>query len=66
VRRSLPEELRPHVVTAVHRGDDLIVVVDSAAWTARVRYAAPRLREQLEAIGTPVSGRVRVRVGRRS
>ena len=64
VRQSLPETLRPHIVSAVRRGDDLVVIVDSAAWSARVRYAGPRLREQLLAAGEAVSGKVRVRVGR--
>ena len=64
VQELLPEALRPHVVGAVRRGDDLVVIVDSAAWSARVRYAGPRLREQLQAAGEEVKGKVRVRVGR--
>jgi hypothetical protein len=64
VRQSLPEQLRRHVVTATRRGDDLVVVVESAAWAARVRYAGPRLRKQLEAASQPVTGKIRVRVGR--
>ena len=64
VRQSLPEPLRPHVVSASRRGEDLVVVVSSAAWSARVRYAAPGLRERLEASAQPVTGRIRVRVGR--
>lgn len=64
VRECLPEALRPHVVAAARRGDDLVVIVDSAAWAARVRYAGPRLQQQLQAKGEAVSGKVRVRVGR--
>lgn len=64
VRESLPEFLRPHVVAAARRGDDLVVLVDSAAWSARVRYAGPRLREELKTRGEEVRGKVRVRVGR--
>lgn len=64
VRQSLPEHLRSHVVTAARRGEDLVVVVESAAWAARVRYAGPRLRDRLEATGAPVTGKIRVRVGR--
>lgn len=64
VRECLPELLRKHVVAAVRRGDDLVVIVDSAAWAARVRYAGPRLQEQLLVRGEPVKGKVRVRVGR--
>lgn len=66
VRQSLPELLRPHVVAAARRGDDLVVIVDSAAWSARVRYAGPRLKEQLAAAGEVVTGRVRVKVGKGS
>ena len=63
VRQNLPAELRPHVLSAVRRTDDLVVIVDSAAWSARVRYAGPRLKAQLETLGQGVSGKVRVRVG---
>ncbi len=63
VRQNLPAELRPHVLSAVRRTDDLVVIVDSAAWSARVRYAGPRLKAQLEALGQGVAGKVRVRVG---
>jgi hypothetical protein len=65
VQAALPETLRPHVVAAVRRGDDLVVIVDSAAWSARVRYAGAQLREQLQASGEPVAGKIRVRVGRK-
>jgi hypothetical protein len=64
VRQLLSETLRPHVVAAARRGDDLVVIVDSAAWATRIRYAAPRLREGLAARGETVQGRLRVRVGR--
>lgn len=64
VRQALAEPLRPHVVSAVRRGDDLVVIVDSAAWSARVRYAGPGLKEQLATAGETVAGKVRVRVGR--
>ena len=64
VRESLPETLRPHVVAAARRGDDVVVIVDSAVWAARVRYAGPRVRGRLETGGQVVAGRLRVRVGR--
>jgi hypothetical protein len=64
VQQSLPESLRPHVVAAARRGDDLVVIVDSAAWSARVRYGGSKLKEQLAAAGEAVAGKVRVRVGR--
>lgn len=66
VRQFLPETLRPHVLTASRRGDDLVVIVDSAAWSARVRYAGAKLKEQLAGAGEVVAGKVRVKVGRGS
>jgi hypothetical protein len=65
VRENLPESLRAHVLTAVRRGDDLVIGVDSAAWSARVRYAGPQLLERLEARGDTVKGKLRVKVGRK-
>ena len=64
VQQFLPDTLRAHVVAAARRGDDLVVIVDSAAWSARVRYAGPKLKEQLATSGEAVAGKVRVRVGR--
>lgn len=62
VKSELAEAIRSHVVGAARRGDDLVVIVDSAAWSARVRYAGPKLRDRLAALGQPVIGKVRVRV----
>ncbi len=66
VRQDLPEPLRVHVVAASRRGDALVVIMDSAAWTARVRYAARTLKARLEARGEPAIGKllVKVRAGR--
>jgi hypothetical protein len=63
-RRVLPEELRPHVLSAARRGDALVVRVDSAAWAAQVRYAGARLVEALQDVQAPAIVRLRVRVGR--
>jgi hypothetical protein len=62
VRLALAEALRPHLVSAARRGDDLVVIMDSAAWTPRVRYGAQSLRERLEASGEPPIGKVVVKV----
>jgi hypothetical protein len=62
VRRELPAPVGEYVVSASRREEDLVVIVDSAAWAARVRYAGPRLRERLAELGEPVTGKVRVRV----
>ena len=62
VQSELPEPVRPHVLSASRRGEDLVVIVDSAAWSARVRYAGRRLKAQLEASGEPEIAKVRVKV----
>jgi hypothetical protein len=62
VQSELPEPVRPHVVSASRRGEDLVVIVDSAAWSARVRYAGRRLKSELEARGEPPIAKVRVKV----
>jgi hypothetical protein len=62
VRLELAEALRPHLVSAARRGDDLVVIMDSAAWTPRVRYAARSLKARLEAGGEATIGKVRVKV----
>lgn len=64
VRRVLPEPLRTHVLSASRRGGELVIRVDSAAWSAQVRYAGRRLIEALQEPGQPEFARVRVRVGR--
>lgn len=62
VRAVLPENLRPHVLSAVRRDADLVVIVDSAAWSARVRYASRALSDALEAAGGAPLGKLRVKV----
>ena len=62
VRAELAEALRPHLVSASRRGADLVVIMDSAAWTPRVRYGARQLKERLLALGEPAVGKVVVKV----
>jgi hypothetical protein len=62
VRVKLPEPLRAHLVSASRRGDDLVVIMDSGAWTPRVRYAATALKASLAADGEPFAGTVKVKV----
>ena len=62
VRQLLPDPLGAHVVGAGRREADLVIIVDSAAWAARVRYAGPRLKEDLAVRGEPVAGRIRIKV----
>ena len=61
VRRELTEASRPHLVAATRRGDDLVVIMDSAAWAPRVRYGAQSLKERLQAGGEPPIGKVVVK-----
>jgi hypothetical protein len=62
VRAELAEPLRPHLVSAARRDADLVVIMDSAAWTPRVRYGAQTLKARLEASGEPAIAKVRVKV----
>jgi hypothetical protein len=66
VRLELAESLRPHLVSASRRGEDLVVIMDSAAWTPRVRYAARSLKARLEASGEAPVGKLMVKVRGRS
>lgn len=62
VKRQLPESVGAHVTSAARRGDDLVVIVDSAAWADRVRYAGTAIKEWFAAAGQPIAGKVRVKV----
>jgi len=62
VRLELAEPLRPHLVAAARRGEDLVVIMDSAAWTPRVRYGARALKDRLEQAGEPPIGKLQVKV----
>jgi hypothetical protein len=62
VRVELAEALRPHLVSASRRGTDLVVIMDSAAWTPRVRYATRALKTRLEQAGEPPIGKLLVKV----
>jgi hypothetical protein len=66
VRAALPEPEKLHVVSASYRADTLVVLMDSAAWCPRVRYAELELRDRLVAAGEMQFTKLRVRVGRSS
>jgi hypothetical protein len=40
LRRQLPAEIGSHLVDAIHKEDELVCFVDSAAWAGRVKLAA--------------------------
>jgi predicted nucleic acid-binding Zn ribbon protein len=61
-REVLPAPLAQEVWSAVLKGADLTIFVESPAWATRVRYAAAELKERLgERLGTPLA-RIVVRV----
>jgi hypothetical protein len=58
----LPAEIRPRVSGVVERDDALVIFAESAAWSARLRFAVQELeREILAAAGGLTSVVVRVR-----
>lgn len=57
----LPAELAPRITGAVERDGALTVFADSAAWSARLRYALQELDTQLRAADANIK-RVVVRV----
>jgi len=68
LREQLPAELAPHVVNVIPRplgassGQlELVVLADSPAWSARLRYALAALQTQIRAHDAAVQ-RTRVRV----
>jgi hypothetical protein len=62
LRRVLPSELATHVWGAVLRDGKLTILVRSAAWGTRLRYAAPEAAKALAAeIGTAI-GEVKVKI----
>jgi hypothetical protein len=64
VRMALPEPEKSHVLSAGYRDDVLIVTLDSAAWTAHVRYREAALRRHLTVAGEKPFTHLKVRVGR--
>ena len=66
VRAALPGPEKDHVVSASYRDDTLVVLMDSAAWGSRLRYAQQELLAQLHADGVTQFTKVRVKVGRGS
>jgi predicted nucleic acid-binding Zn ribbon protein len=62
VRAVLPSAEATHVTGIVQCGNGLVILVDSSAWCARLRYRASALRPQLsELVGHEVQ-ELRIRV----
>jgi len=62
LQAALPEELRSCLRGVIPRGTELVVLTDSAAWSARVRYALGALEGEMRARAGGVVTRVTVRV----
>jgi hypothetical protein len=63
VRAALPEHEKIHVLSAAYRDDVLVISVDSAMWTAHVRYREAALLQHLIAAGEKPFTNLKVRVG---
>jgi Dna[CI] antecedent, DciA len=47
LRSVMPTELAPHIVNVIPKGSELVVLADSPAWCARLRYAVAALEAQI-------------------
>ena len=61
VRRELPEELAEHVTGVTEQSGEIVLLAQSAAWSVRLRYAAPQLLSAMNAQQANIVA-VRVRV----
>lgn len=70
VRHSLPPEVADHVWAASTDAGVLTVLVDSAGWATRVRYAVPELKQgvgdRLGELVLKVNVRVRPRAAKKT
>jgi hypothetical protein len=64
VRAALPGPEKDHVLSVTYRGETLIVIADSAAWCAHIRYAQQTLFERLQG-GEMQFTKLKVKVGRK-
>jgi hypothetical protein len=51
LRARLPEELAAAATQAIPRGEELVVMARTAAWSSRLRYALAGLEPDLAALG---------------
>ena len=61
VQRELPEELGTHVTGVTEQSGEIVLLAESAAWSVRLRYAAPQLLSAMNAQQANIVA-VRVRV----
>jgi hypothetical protein len=63
VRAALPEPEKNHVLSASYRDDTLVIGMDSAMWTAHVRYREQALLRYLTKAGEKPFTVLKVQVG---
>ena len=63
VREFLPTDVAPHLVATALNDDQLVLIADSAAWAARLRFLASDVLTQLERKEGLGAHSVKVRVG---
>jgi len=63
VREALLGEEKHHVISASYRGETLVIIADSAAWSTHIRYAQQQLLEKLTAPSGERFSKLRVKVG---
>ena len=64
VRAALQGPEKDHVISAVYRGDTLVVLVDSAVWCPQIHYAQQRLLERLRTENEKHVTKLKVKVAR--
>jgi predicted nucleic acid-binding Zn ribbon protein len=63
LRAVVPAELASHIVNVIPKGAELVILADSPAWCARLRYAAAALERQITERDAAMR-RIRVRVSK--
>jgi hypothetical protein len=67
LQSHLPEDLTAHLSGVLERDGTLVLFAESAAWSARLRYAVQEIEPALRADHPQIAGiRVRVRPGNHS
>jgi hypothetical protein len=61
LKAVLPSPMRPHLVAARVRDQELVLFADSSAWLTRIRFHAPQLTDHVPPqFGKPVRTKLRV------
>ena len=66
IRASLPEELRPHLLTCLLKSAEIVLFAESATWATRLRVAAVEAAETGAFVGmSGANPRITVRISPR-